>query len=76
MWLTDYEQAIKDMMKVFGNSCWKSITTDVNGNFIFETTMEHADYYYICYHRTGRIIKVFNDTWKNRDHWELIQETR
>ena len=76
MWLSDYEQAIKDMYKAFGNSCWKSITTTVNGDFIFETTQEDCDYYYLCYRKTGKIVKIFNDTWKDKTHWELIQETR
>ena len=75
MWLSDYKKAIKEIEKVFGNCCFEQIKGSLDGErIIFYTSYLDNLENYIYYRRTGKIIKCFNDTWRNPDHIEVIKE--
>lgn len=72
MWLSDFANAIQRMIKLCGDSCFKRVSTSIYGDFIFET--DSSDFYFIMSHKTFRIEKRFEDTWRNPEHKEVIYE--
>lgn len=75
MWLSDYKEAIEAMEAVFGDCCFEQIKCSFDGERIIFCTdnLDNLERY-IYYRKTGKIIKAFNDTWRNPDHIEVIKE--
>lgn len=72
MWLDDYREAMDYVAKYFGKDCcWYKIVCSWDGGaFIF--TPDPDDWTIVYFRKSHRIEKHFKDTWRNREHKEII----
>ena len=75
MFLSDYLYAINYLAAALGSDmsiCFTQVSCNVFGNsFIF--AVDGSNERYIVW-RGGLVEKVYNDTWRNSDHKEIIKK--
>lgn len=76
MFLQDYLKAIHILMIAFAEKqyyiCLESIAPSYDGKrFVF--SIDKESYYVVDIH-SGRVVKDYNDTWRNPEHMEIICE--
>ncbi len=72
MRLSNLANAIQRMIKLCGDQYFTHVSTSIYGDFVFET--DDPDVWYVMSHKTFRIEKHFDDTWRNPEHKEVIYE--
>ena len=73
MWIDEYLEAITAVQKYLPDVCWNNISCSIFGDvIIFRPSTPN---WYVVYERESKkLYRRFNDTWRNGDHWELIDE--
>lgn len=76
MLLQDYVKAIHILMIALAEKqyyiCFESIAPSYDGNrFVF--SIDKESYYVVDIHN-GRVVKNYNDTWRNPEHMEVLCE--
>jgi len=76
MFLQDFQMAINILIAALGKKqyfiCFESIVPPYDGKrFVF--SIDKESYYVVDIH-SGRVVKNYNDTWRNPEHMEVICE--
>ena len=76
MFLQDFQKAINILIAALGEKqyfiCFESIAPSYDGKrFVF--SIDKESYYVVDIH-SGRVVKNYNDTWRNPEHMEIISE--
>lgn len=73
MFLGDFQTAIDEMIEYFGEfESFTSITHSWDGSkFTFKNLSDETYLYHI---KTGRIERIYADTWRNPNHRDVLKE--
>lgn len=73
MWIEDYLEAVAAVQKYMPNYCWERISCSAFGStIVFKPTS--PDWYVVYVLKTKELWRTFEDTWRNPDHKELIND--
>lgn len=75
MWLSDFEEAIKNVKAIVGDCCFMRMDWAFDGSAVIfypNTGLEADDVHYIYFRKSHRLVKRYADTWKNPEHKEVI----
>ena len=64
MTASEYKEAIETVLRVYGDTCWSSITHSWDGKRILFTTMNNEGWYLVYFVKTHKIVKQYKDTWR------------
>ena len=79
MWLSDYQKAIEKIQSLMGDVCFMRINSSYDGTTIyFHPEMDNiAEACYYGYNRkTGTLVRLYDDTWRNPKHVDVICEEK
>ncbi len=74
MWIEDYIEAIAAVQNFFPNCCWDSISCSVFGDKFNFKPHDCEDWWIVYIRESKAIVRIFKDTWRNPDHYEVVNE--